>query len=197
MLLLVFIALSLAVGYIRGGRLRNISEARFNYGTLILVAFVVKLALVISGFRFEATSPRLAVAAHIFTYLLVAAFLILNWQIRGMRIVAAGLMLNFFTIMANGGFEISQTGYATAADRLNLAIAGQASTTSLLPFRDIFNLGSLLMGLGVFTVINRLMQLKPVTVKSNIRSKAARPRYQPKHLARPRKWSVVLIKKAG
>ncbi|MCL6471544.1 MAG: DUF5317 family protein [Firmicutes bacterium] len=196
MLLLIFIVLSLAIGYIRGGRLRNISEVRFNYGILILIAFVVKLVLVISGFRFEAASPRLAVAAHIFTYFLVAAFLILNWQIAGMRIIAAGLMLNFFTIMADGSFELSQIGYATAADSLNLAISNQASKISLLPFRDVFNLGSLLMALGVFAVVSRLMQIKKAIIEPDIRNKTARPRYQPKHLARPRKWSVVIIKKA-
>lgn len=198
MLLLTFVALAIAAGYTNGGRASNISQARFRFGSLIIIALTAKIILFVLGYPFVSSSPKLAITAHVFSYLLVIAFLFLNWQIDGMRIIAAGLMLNFLAVMYKGGFELTTGMYAAAAERINSPLVGLPTGDGILPvFKDAFSLGSMLMGFGIFAAVSRLMQPHKAQTQAVNASCEPRHRYRPKHLAKPRKWSMVLVRKAG
>ncbi len=198
MLLLTFVALAIAAGYTNGGRASNISQTRFRFGSLIIIALTTKIILFVLGYPFVSSSPKLAITAHVFSYLLVTAFLFLNWQINGMRIIAAGLMLNFLTVMYKGGFELTTGMYATAAERINSPLVGSPTGDGILPvFKDAFSLGSLLTGFGMFIAVSGLMQPHKAQTQAVNASYEPRHRYQPRHLAKQRRWSVVLVKKTG
>ncbi len=67
MLLLIFIALAVVVGYFKGGGTGNISQIRLRFGSLIIIALSVKVILLIQGYPFAISSPKLAIVAHTFS----------------------------------------------------------------------------------------------------------------------------------
>lgn len=107
MILLVAIALSIAVGLIRGGKLTRIAELPLVWGGWALLAFGGQWLL----FRYQFLSTEasssfslLRVGAVSCTYLLLLAVVWRNRHLPGMGLIGLGLLLNGLVIMANGGY---------------------------------------------------------------------------------------------
>jgi hypothetical protein len=81
------------------GDLRKLGTLRFRWIGLLLAALGIQI-LVISVLHLP---HGLDVAFHIASYVVISGFLIANWRIPGMPILALGAMLNFIAISANGG----------------------------------------------------------------------------------------------
>jgi len=95
----VAFALVLLSVVIARGDVRRITTLRFRWRGLLIAALAVQV-LVISVLHL---SHGLDVTFHIASYVLVSGFLLANWRIPGMWILAIGAMLNFLAISANGG----------------------------------------------------------------------------------------------
>jgi Family of unknown function (DUF5317) len=92
---LVAILLPLALGG-RPGRLAGI---RLRHVGLIVGALAVQVVIV----EIVPGPPGLLKAIHIGTYLLAAAFIVLNRQLPGLLVIGTGALSNGITIALNGG----------------------------------------------------------------------------------------------
>lgn len=81
------------------GDLRKLGTLRFRWIGLLVGALAMQI-FVISILHL---SHALDVVFHIASYVVISAFLLANWSIPGMPILALGAMLNFLAISANGG----------------------------------------------------------------------------------------------
>jgi hypothetical protein len=95
MILLYMIALSVAVAYIRGGRLKYYLDKPLKGIFLPVVAFALEAALELGG-------PKLLAPMVILEYLLLFVFIFLNRRIRAIWLVAVGVALNALVIFASG-----------------------------------------------------------------------------------------------
>jgi hypothetical protein len=84
---------------VTGGDLRRLTKLEFKWRGLLVAALLVQI-LVISVLHL---SHNVDVAFHIWSYVLVSGFLVANWRIPGMWVLALGAMLNFLAISANVG----------------------------------------------------------------------------------------------
>lgn len=182
MIVLFFLVLSIIVSYAMGGRLRNLSRLSLRLGILVIIALLLKLSLLVLGYPFNGSAPPIALLAHTLTYMLMAAFLLANLHLDGIKIVTFGLALSFASVFSNNSFTLK-----TESAHASMSSAGPATAGgTLYPFADMFSLGSLLVGFGVFLMISRLLltqeeQVSPVRI-----------RYQPRHLAKKDYMSIAL-----
>ena len=99
MIFVVAFAIVLLSVVAAGGDLRKLGGLRFRWIGLLVAALSVQI-LVISIFHL---SHRVDVTFHIASYLIISLFLIANWRVPGVPVLALGAMLNFLAISANGG----------------------------------------------------------------------------------------------
>lgn len=95
MILVYMIALSVAIGYIRGGRLKHYPDDPLSMIFLPVAAFGIEAALSPLG-------AKLLPAAVILEYALLLAFVVFNWRFKAVRLIGAGALLNACVIFANG-----------------------------------------------------------------------------------------------
>lgn len=168
MLLLVFLALAAATVPLTGGRLRALAHVRFRGLWLLWLALGVQLALTfLSG-----PETDLRVACHVATYPLGIGFILMNRRIPGLRLVAAGALMNLTAIVANGGVMpaaphalavaglpadpvVYSNSLALAAPRL-LFLGDIFAIPSSLPFSNVFSVGDICIALGGALAIRRI-----------------------------------------
>jgi hypothetical protein len=95
MILIYMIALSVVIGYARGGRLKHYLENPLRGVFLPVAAFMIEAALPILG-------AKLLAASVIVEYSLLFAFLFLNRRQKPVWVMAAGVAMNALVIFANG-----------------------------------------------------------------------------------------------
>ena len=100
--ILLVIVISLIVGALRGGSLRNLSGIRVKMWWLLLVGFVLLAA---AGFV-PANRHELAVALILISYLPLLTFVLLNRKLSGIWIAGIGILMNFTVIVANAGMPV-------------------------------------------------------------------------------------------
>jgi len=96
------LALSLCLGWARGGSLRNLLAADLRAPWIPLLALGLQLAI------FEPTGPLpflrgRELAVHVASYVVLGAFLWANRHLPGVWLVALGFACNAAAILANGG----------------------------------------------------------------------------------------------
>lgn len=98
-LVLLAFPLAIGLGYLLGGRLRNLGGARFRHAW----AGVAGVAL---QFLPAGGTPGSIVLVASFALLLMVA--IANWRLSGFAFVVAGLCLNFLVIAVNQGMPVTR-----------------------------------------------------------------------------------------
>jgi Family of unknown function (DUF5317) len=165
-LLLAFLLLLVTVP-VAGGRLSKLSELEIRGLPLALAAFAIQVVLVTLVPEGDETLHRVA---HLATYGLVAACILRNLDIRFMWVVAAGGVLNFIAIAANGGVMPASAPALRAAGLT--ASGGDFANSDLVrhphvgflgdvfaipdgwPGANVFSVGDVLMVLGAFVVLH-------------------------------------------
>ena len=170
MLIAVAVLVSFLAAWILGADLSRLAELRLRGLWLVFAAPAVQLAV------FTPWSPTLPdtaqVALHLASYALLLAFLALNIQLPGLRVVAVGFACNTAVIFANGGRMpvLSAAWKASGADTLtrtdtynNVVIADDHTRLSWLgdilplpphlPLATALSIGDILLivGLTAFT----------------------------------------------
>lgn len=100
--MLLVIAISIIVGWLRGGKLRNLTEIRVRMWWLLPFGFIL---LATSSFV-PADSHQVAVALILVSYLPLLLFVWLNRDMSGMWIAGMGILMNFTVIVLNGGMPV-------------------------------------------------------------------------------------------
>jgi hypothetical protein len=99
MILGVAVLLAVVLALITGGRWRHLSQIRFRFAWLTLVALGVQVLAVYA--------PSIGwppAALLVISYGLLAAVVAVNWLMPGMPVLGAGLACNTLVIAANGGY---------------------------------------------------------------------------------------------
>lgn len=174
--MLAGIAAAIVVALLRGGDLRNLGKVRIRRAWLALAALVIQVVLI-------RLRPDWDAAARVFfplTHLAILAVAWLNRDLPGMRLVAAGVVLNLIVIVANGGFmpmtpeALVRAGIAQSTEavplytrvahskglvlpRDEIALWWLSDTIALRPIQTIVSVGDLLVVPGVFLFIEGTM----------------------------------------
>jgi hypothetical protein len=150
-----------------GGDLRRLAGIRFR-GVWFLAASLGTQVWLIAR---PGPKTALLTAVELAAYPLGVAFLLMNRRIPGVRLIAAGALLNFVAIAANGGIMPASAGavafaglpadygniYANSAPLVHphlLLLGDIFAIPSFVPFAHAFSLGDILIGIGgVLTIL--------------------------------------------
>ncbi|WMM25656.1 DUF5317 domain-containing protein [Tissierella sp. MB52-C2] len=173
------ITLSLLLGKLTGGKIRNIGNLYINGWYLFVISF---LAEIISLFIASKTNGNLSIIIennffyiHIFIYLLLIMGLMMNFREIGLRITLFGSTLNFLPLLLNNGkmpVSINALKHSKLYIQLSLLDEGRIMTHALadkgtklwilgdiipIPkpyfFPKIISIGDILIALGLFILI--------------------------------------------
>jgi hypothetical protein len=170
------------VALLRGGSLRNFDNLHLRWIPLAIGSFVLQL-LIFTPFR---TAPLISGATpqlYVLSMAMLTIWVGLNRRIPGMSLMAAGLLMNFTAIVANGGYmPVSPASARYAGTIANYASEGpQVANNSLatdsglhfwlltdiiplpkeLPFANVFSVGDLFLMTGVGILCYRTIRGMP------------------------------------
>jgi hypothetical protein len=168
--MLLVLVLSVAVGFLRGGRLRNLTEIRVTSWWLLPLAF---LTLTASSFT-PAGQDDLAVALVLISYLPLLLFVWLNRDLTGIWIGGLGVLMNFTVIALNGGMPVLLAAAEIAGHDGELMLDAKhvlLDQSTRLPFladvlplpNTVLSLGDVMLAIGVGAFLEDQMR-KPLTL---------------------------------
>jgi hypothetical protein len=98
-LMLICMTVILAVGYLRGGRLRNVSELRLQWPFLALIGLALQFV----------TGPgdTVPLLCLYLSFVLLIVFTVKNISVVGFPLILAGVVCNLLVIGINGGMPVS------------------------------------------------------------------------------------------
>ncbi|MCE5314903.1 MAG: DUF5317 family protein [Armatimonadota bacterium] len=170
------ILIAMLIGWISGGRLQRLGDARIRHWWLILVPVAVYAA----GWIFYAypslgSLSRLAGPMHLAEKIALFVFVLANIRIPGARLVLVGMALNLLALSANGGImpaspsavaEVFGKGAVPPLRSIIMdASSGFKFLCDIVPARRpfvlipaVYSVGDLVMSLGIFIAIIGLMR---------------------------------------
>jgi uncharacterized protein DUF5317 len=164
--ILYAIPLGILLGLVRGGRLVNLGDLRFEWGWLALAGLAAQVVLFSPpvGAVVGGAAPILYVASTV----LVLAVVLRNRRLPGLKLVAAGAISNLVAIVANGGYMPADPGalalagmdpgtpYSNSIVTNRPAFAPLTDIFALpdwMPFANVFSIGDVLIGAGIVVAI--------------------------------------------
>jgi hypothetical protein len=167
-LVAVGLVLGVAVGYLLGGRLSQLSDLRPRYAPLALVALLLQVV----------NPPGSWPLVMLFlSFVLLAVFTLANLRIAGFVAILAGLAMNLAVIAVNGGMPVSREAIVASGQEGTLGplieqrgvkhhLAGPADRLLFLgdviaipaPVRQVISVGDIFTYGGVTVVIAASMR---------------------------------------
>jgi Family of unknown function (DUF5317) len=146
-LLLAAVALSLALGYLLGGRLRGFEHVRLRWWGLAPVGLVLQVPPPVHGEAREGVALGMLIAS----YVVLMVFAARNLRVAGFPLLLIGLFLNFLVVSVNSGMPVSRHAVVASGqgDLLKELEAGTAvkhhlsgPDDVLLPLGDVVPIGT-------------------------------------------------------
>ena len=181
-MLLDVMVYSLIIGLLRRGKLEGLADLPIKKVGLIISAFLIQFILVFFGERDFQLFSKIGVYLHIFSYILLLIALWYSREIKGMKILAVGVVINFIAVLANGGqMPVSAKALlkANMNDMLPLLNSRSYVVHTLLtekshlkfladiiplpppyPRPRVLSIGDIVMSIGLFILIQRSMLRK-------------------------------------
>jgi hypothetical protein len=177
-LAIFLLAAGVLAGLARGGRLTNIAQAKLRLPGLIFVGLGLQIAgeLAAAFVYPELRSGAGGLALLAISYAFLIAFLLINIRLPGTALIGLGLALNLAVILLNGGMPVSaDASRAAGTDSAQFLEASvkhvpMGPDTDLwflgdvipLPgFRTVISAGDVILGVGVFLLVQRLVAYHP------------------------------------
>ena len=172
--ILYAIVAGLAIGRLLGGRFDNMGALSFRWTWVAIAGLAVQVVLFsgpVSAAVGDAGAPL-----YVASTVAVLGFVLRNVRISGMPIVALGAGLNLVAIAANGGTmpasgaALASLGGGTSGGYINsrelvapvlLPLGDVFALPSWMPFANVFSVGDMLIGAGIFVVIVATMRRAP------------------------------------
>ena len=173
--------LGLVIGFLRGGRLANLSALSLRAVWLVFTGLVLQLLI----FPTPWFNPLIQTGTeyfHFASYGLIALFFIVNWRVWTLWLMALGMVLNAIVITVNGGYmpasaaALEAAGKIEAAEQLRNATGHVYANTILMsentqlnflgdwlyvpswvPLANAFSLGDLVLMIGIAWLIQSAM----------------------------------------
>ncbi len=154
--MLLVVVIAMLVGWIRGGKLSNLTEIRVRVWWLLIFGFGLQL---IAGFL-----PRdqhdLAVGLILVSYLPLLLFVWLNRAMNGLWIAGIGILMNFTVIVVNSGMPVLPEAVLLAGGSEDFTLGAKhvlLDADTRLPFladiiplpRSVLSLGDLFLAIGI------------------------------------------------
>ncbi len=166
MFLLYAIVAGVIAGLALGGRIEGLAGIRFRWAPLAIAGLAVQVALFTPpiGDRIGDLGAPLYIASSA----AVLAMVLRNLAIPGLALVALGAASNLVAIVANGGWMPASpdalaalgatigSGYSNSRETAAPALAALTDIMALpawLPGANVFSIGDLLIGTGVFAAV--------------------------------------------
>lgn len=171
MFMLYAVILGVLVGVALGGRIDGVTELRFRWPLLALGGLAVQVLLFSTPLT-GLVGDRGAIL-YVGSSAVVFIVVLRNWRLAGMPIVALGAASNLAAIVANGGWMPASGGalltlgktiggeYSNSREFLSPALAQLTDIYALprwVPFANVFSIGDVIIGLGVFVAIVAAMR---------------------------------------
>ena len=152
--ILLVLVVAIVVGWLRGGRLRNLTEIRVRAWWLLPLGFLILAA---SSFV-PGDYHELAVALVLISYIPLLIFVWLNREASGIWIAGVGILMNFTVITLNGGMPVLEEAAMIAGETGDLVLDAKhvlLTEDTRMPFlADIIPLPGAVLSLGdVFLAI--------------------------------------------
>jgi hypothetical protein len=192
MLAFMFVTLAIITGYIQGGRINKTIHVELRHSYIIWSALLLQVAMLFMRPVLGDVLAAYAIVGHFVAYILVVTFLLLNWNIRGLQVIAAGLICNLFAIVATSSYstvsaavasEVVQGGLTQIVALFKAKPLWFLGDVLILPAvlgGDTFSIGDVLVGIGLFLGSRQVLFTWPASSRFQIKN-----RYQPKHLNKP------------
>jgi hypothetical protein len=154
--MLLVVAIALLVGWIRGGKLGNLTEVRVRVWWMLLFGFGLQL---IAGFL-PSEQHDLAVGLILASYLPLLLFVWLNRAMNGLWIAGIGILMNFTVIVLNSGMPVLPEAVQLAGGSESFSLGAKhvlLDSGSRLPFladiiplpQSVLSLGDLFLAIGI------------------------------------------------
>ena len=169
MLMLVVTLLGIGTVPLAGGRLAALAQVRLRHAWMVPAALAVQVYITTIA---PDGSRGVHVAAHLGSYLLAGAFVVVNRDLPFIWLVALGGALNLLAISANGGVmpadadALQRAGWPSVSDQFENSIAlanprllflGDVfAVPKWVPFANVFSIGDVLLVLGAVALVHRL-----------------------------------------
>ena len=184
MFILYSVIIGLIIGYMTGGRLRNIIQRPLYWRLLAIIALAVQM-LIFSDLPFFKSLPNLAIIIlHYASYVCLLVFIVRNAKNLGILTLSIGVILNTLVIFLNGGHmptipeNLKNASVGKSADLIDQGVAvhnsAKMTTDTLLPwlgdifympswipFSNVFSIGDIFIAVGVCVYL--FMNMRPVT----------------------------------
>ena len=199
MLYVYIIIISIIIGLLRNGKLSSLSQISLKRIELIVLACLIQAGLIFLG------SKKIKFVLDYSSYMIIFSYIVLllavwyNKNIKGMKIIALGIIFNFIVIVANGGHMpvlLSSLYKAGLNDFALVLKEGTYVTHTLItektlfrfladviplspPFPDpsVVSAGDFLMFYGVFSLFQNAMLKKELNPEENEQKSEARIQY--------------------
>jgi hypothetical protein len=159
------ILLAIVVGYVRGGKLRNLTEIRVTLWWLLPLGFIT---LTFSELIPE-DMTEFANILVLVSYLPLLLFVWLNRDLTGIWIAGLGILMNFTVIALNGGMPVLEEAAYIAGNTGELILDAKhvlLTESTRLPFladviplpNAVLSLGDVLLAIGVAAFIEDQMR---------------------------------------
>lgn len=178
------ITLSLILGKLKGGKIRNLESLYINGWYLFVISFLVEIVslLIVSNNIGELSNiiEDKFFYIHLFIYLLLIIGLFMNFHDKGLRVTLFGSILNFLPLILNNGrmpVSLKALKYSNLYTQISLLEEGRIMTHTLankatkliylgdiipIPkpyfFPKIISIGDILIALGLFVLIQSYMK---------------------------------------
>lgn len=172
---LLVLAIAVIASLLRGGRFHRLAKAPLEHVWLLFLGVGLQVAadvLVIA----EVLEPTGAVSYGLLlvSQLVVLAWVISNWQLPGLVLVALGLLLNAIVMAANGAMPVDPDAIAALGRDSSDLVRGKhvvmdddtrlpwlADIWPVPPLRSIISVGDVLLAAGLIPITHHLMTYRP------------------------------------
>jgi len=197
MLYVYIIIISIIIGLLRNGKLSSLSQISLKRIELIVLACLIQAGLIFLG------SKKIKFVLDYSSYMIIFSYIVLllavwyNKNIKGMKIIALGIIFNFIVIVANGGHMpvLLSSLYKAGLDDFALTLKeGTYVTHTLITEKTLFRFladviplsppspdpsvvsaGDFLMFYGVFSLIQNAMLKKEQSFNEKIEEQSENP----------------------
>jgi hypothetical protein len=193
--LLAAIVVAVGLGYLLGGRLRNVEGLRLRWWWLAPVGLAMQLAPIPGH---SDTAEGVSLGLLIASYPILLAFALRNVTLAGFPLIVAGLVLNFIVISANGGMPVGIHALIASGQRDVLAPDVRKDIEPkhhierdddvLLQLADVIPVGdpiNQVLSAGDIAIYVGVVWL----IAAAMRGQAVLSGYRPRHAARAHPWA--------
>jgi hypothetical protein len=162
---------AVAASYARGGRLSRLAQAPLHRPWLLFVGVAIQVTVdLLAAREVLADASALGWIGLLVSQLLVVAFIASNWHLRGIVLVAIGLLLNAIVMAANGAMPVDPAAVQALGLEASAVPLGKhtlltdstrlpwlADIWALPPLRSIISVGDVVLAVGLIPVTHTMM----------------------------------------